>query len=293
MRNKGASADLQISRIAGRQHGIVSIGQLLGTGLSRESVSRRVHLGRLHRVHRGVYSIGHAPISPDGVWMAAALACGDGAVVSHWSAAAIWGMLDKPNGPVDVAVSGYGGRKRRRGIRLHRCSPLLQDQVTRRRGIPVTNPARTISDLRRIASDRELRRAIRQADVLGLLLGEDIRPDRTRSDLERDFLLTCRRHRLPLPEVNVRIGGYEVDFLWRDCRLAVETDGYRYHRGRQAHRDDRRRDLELRARGFEVLRLSEEQVDEEPERVAEVLREVLASARHRVEPDGRDEDRDA
>jgi very-short-patch-repair endonuclease len=150
--------------------------------------------------------------------------------------------------------------------------------------------SRTIADLRAVVLDKELRRAIRQVGVLGFPLGEDIRRDRTRSDLERDFLRICERHRLPLPEVNVRIGSYLVDFLWRDRALVIETDGYRFHRGRQAFRDDRRRDLELRGRGFEVLRLSEEQMNEEPERVAEILREVLASARHRVERDAHGED---
>jgi very-short-patch-repair endonuclease len=158
----------------------------------------------------------------------------------------------------------------------------------------VTTPARTIADIRfGVVSEQERRRAIRQADVLGLPLGENVDRDRTRSDLERDFLLICRRHGLPAPEVNTRVGGYLIDFLWRDHWLAIETDGYRYHRGRQAFRDDRRRDLDLRAQGFEVLRLSEEQVDAEPERVAEILREVLASARHRVGRDGRSEDKDA
>ncbi len=114
--------------------------------------------------------------------------------------------------------------------------------------------------------------------MLGLPLGEEHRSDRTRSDLERDFLRICRRHRLPAPEVNVRIGPYLIDFLWRERRLIVETDGYGYHRGRRAFRDDRARDLELRSLGFEVIRLSEEQVDKEPERVAEVLRGVLGSA---------------
>jgi very-short-patch-repair endonuclease len=137
-----------------------------------------------------------------------------------------------------------------------------------------------------------VRRAIRQASVLGLPLGGDVGHDRTRSDLERDFLRICRRHRLPTPEVNVSVGTYLVDFLWRDRHLAVETDGYGYHRGRQAFRDDRHRDLELRARGLEVVRLSEEQVTDEPGRVAEVLREMLASPRHRVGPDGRSQDRD-
>lgn len=158
--------------------------------------------------------------------------------------------------------------------------------MTLRNGIPVTTPARTISDLRGTGPEWELRRAIRQADVLGLPTGPVPGWDRTRSDLERDFLGICRRHRLPLPEVNVRVGRFLVDFLWRDQRLIVETDGYRYHRGRQAFEDDRARSLELRARGFEVIRLSEKQVAEEPRSVVEALRPILASPRHRVVPDG-------
>ena len=137
----------------------------------------------------------------------------------------------------------------------------------------------------------ELRRAIRQAGVLGLPLGEGIRRDRTRSDLERDFLRICRRYRLPVPEVNVEIGGTEADFVWRELRFVVETDGYKYHRGRQAFHDDRRRDLELRSLGFDVQRLSDEQIDEEPERVATILRGVLASRPHRVGADGGQETR--
>jgi very-short-patch-repair endonuclease len=134
-----------------------------------------------------------------------------------------------------------------------------------------------------------VQRAIRQAGVLGLAIGEDLRWDRSRSDLERDFLQICKRHGLPRPEVNMQVDIYLVDFLWRDCGLAVETDGYLYHRGRRAFRDDRRRDLDLRARGLEVLRLSEEQVSTEPDRIATILREVLASRRHRVGADGKQE----
>ena len=140
----------------------------------------------------------------------------------------------------------------------------------------MTNPAQTIADLNGCVSAKELRRATRQANVLGLPIGPETGRDRTRSDLERDFLRICREHRLPTPEVNVRIGSHLVDFLWRSRDLVVETDGYRYHRGRQAFRDDRARDLDLRRRGFEVLHLSEEQIEDEPEKVAEVLRARIA-----------------
>jgi very-short-patch-repair endonuclease len=150
------------------------------------------------------------------------------------------------------------------------------------KGIPVTTPGRTIADLRRalrggvrLISSRELRRAIRQAGVLGLPIGDEQDLDRTRSDLEWDFLMVCRNHRLPIPEVNVRIGPHLVDFLWRDRMVVVETDGYAFHRGRIAFESDRARDLDLRARGFEVIRLSEKQVNEEPGLVAEVVGAAL------------------
>jgi very-short-patch-repair endonuclease len=115
---------------------------------------------------------------------------------------------------------------------------------------------------------------VRQAEVLELTLDSAV-GDQTRSELEHLFLRLCRRHRLPMPEVNVRVGGRIVDFLWRDRRLIVETDGYRYHRGRVAFEDDRARDLEQRALGFEVVRLSHRQVTDEPQRVAAVLRSAL------------------
>ncbi|HWM64163.1 MAG TPA: DUF559 domain-containing protein [Solirubrobacterales bacterium] len=206
-----------------------------------------------------------------------------GAAGSHRSAASLWGLLRVADGPVDVIAKGLGGRVRRKGIRIHRSRSLHASDVTLRHGIPVTTPARTISDLRRATSGgrpgavnpRELRRAIRQANVLGLPIGEESGRDRTRSDLERDFLRLCRRHRLPPPEVNVRIGRHLVDFLWRDRRFIVETDGYLYHRGKVAFQEDRDRDLELTRLGYEVLRLSEKQVNEEPDEVGKTLAGVL------------------
>ncbi|HET8862591.1 MAG TPA: DUF559 domain-containing protein [Solirubrobacterales bacterium] len=128
---------------------------------------------------------------------------------------------------------------------------------------------------RGLVSPRELRRAIRQAEVLGLPIGDAAVGDRSRSDLEGDFLRLCRRYRLPVPEVNVRVGSHLVDFLWRDQGLVVETDGYQYHRGRQAFVDDRARDLDLRRRGFQVVRLSEEQLNHDAERVVDALKRLL------------------
>jgi very-short-patch-repair endonuclease len=204
------------------------------------------------------------------------------AAVSHRSAAFLWGLTRNAEGAVDVIVHHAGGRARRAGIRVHRSVSLVPDDVILRRGIPVTRPARTITDLRLALSHRragalpawELRRAIRQAGVLGLPLDETD-TDPTRSDLERDFLRLCRLHGLPPPEVNVRVGPHLVDFLWRQERFVVETDSYLYHRGKVAFQDDRGRGLDLRRRGFEVLRLAEQQVNEEPETVAEVLTGTL------------------
>jgi very-short-patch-repair endonuclease len=155
----------------------------------------------------------------------------------------------------------------------------VSGDVTLHRGIPVTTPERTIADLRQAISThlrgaitaRELRKAIRQANVLGLPIGAESAKDRTRSDLERDFLRLCRRYGVPRPQVNVPIGPYLVDFLWVDKRLVVETDSYLYHRGEVAFQDDHHRDLDLRRRGYDVIRLSEQQIDEEPSQVAETL----------------------
>jgi hypothetical protein len=275
MDGKVASPDARIARIAERQHGVISVAQARSAGVSDDAVRARVLAGHLHRVHQGVYAVGHTRLSPEGRWTAAVLAVGRkpthgdsvlghwGAAVSHRSAAFLWDLLPVADGPADVIVAGYGGKAKRRGVRVHRSQSLVPAQVTLRRGIPVTTPTRTIADLRRAIpagwagsiTTRELRKAIRQAGVLGLPIG-DRGGDRTRSDLERDFLCLCRRHRLQRPEVNIRIGPYLVDFLWRDRRFVVETDSYLYHRGEAAFQDDRARDLELMGLGYEVLRLS-------------------------------------
>ena len=156
--------------------------------------------------------------------------------------------------------------------------PVIDSCVTTlRSGIAVTTPARTLADLARAATPDELGRAIRQAEVLGLPIGERVvATDLTRSELERRFLRLCRRHRLPTPEVNARIGPFIVDFLWRDRALIVETDGYRFHRGRSAFEGDRARDVELKLRGYEVVRFTYRQVVDEAAGVARTLRALLA-----------------
>jgi very-short-patch-repair endonuclease len=147
--------------------------------------------------------------------------------------------------------------------------------VTWRLGIPVTTPAQTIADLRRIVSPAELRSAIRQAGARGLRIGSKGTGEKTRSELEHLFLRLCERHRLPAPEVNVRIGPRVVDFLWRQQRVVVETDGYRYHRGSQAFEDDHDRDLDLRTLGYDIVRLTYRQVTATPERAAAAVADAL------------------
>jgi very-short-patch-repair endonuclease len=298
MRQQLAKLDACIAEIAAKQHGVVSIDQLRRLGCSQASVTRRVAAGHLHRVHRGVYAVGHPALSLEGRWLAAVLALGRGlhkggdvlehwgAGVSHRSALSLWSLLPAGQAPCDVVVGGNGGRALRDGIRVHRSLTLVSSDVTLHRGIPVTTPERTIADLREAIStrrrgaisSRELRKAIRQANAIGLPIGAKYAKARTRSDLEGDFLRLCRRHQLPPPEVNVRIGPYLIDFLWRERRLVVETDGYLYHRGEVAFQDDHARDLELMRRGFEVLRISELQLYEEPTQVAEVLTARLSRA---------------
>jgi very-short-patch-repair endonuclease len=279
---KPATSDQRIARIAERQHGVLNIEQLRSVGLTDDAVKGRVRTGRLYRIHQGVYTPGHARLSHEGRWLAAVLACGG--ALSHRSAAALWRLLPPRSGPIDVSVAGDGGRNRRKGIRVHRSRTLRPGDITGRLGIAVTTPARTIMDLRNAAkahrsnaiSAPELRQAVRQAGVLGLQIEAAEEADRTRSELEHLFLQLCKRHGLPMPEVNVWIESLLVDFLWRNRSLIVETDGYRFHSDRAAFEDDRRRDLKLKARGYEVLRLSYRQVVEEPTRVAGVLGGLLS-----------------
>jgi hypothetical protein len=273
---KGANGhrDRRIASVAARQHGVALLAQLVAAGVTQRAVARRVKSGHLHRVHRGVYAVGHTRLSKEGTWMAAVLAYGDDATLSHRSAAELWGLLPHRNGAVDITVPGAGGRRRRQGIRLHRSLLLTPAVASRRNGIPVTNPARTLADLPRVATPGEVRRAIRQTEVLGFEIGGDA--DGTRSELERLFLRLCRRHGIPPPAVNVRIGPFLVDFLWRDRRLIVETDGYRYHRGRSAFEAERSRDLDLKLRGYNVVRFTHRQVADEAAGVARTLRALLA-----------------
>jgi putative AbiEi antitoxin of type IV toxin-antitoxin system/uncharacterized protein DUF559 len=276
MAHKLDPADAEIARVAGRQHGAITAAQLAAAGLGRSAIAQRARRGSLHRLHRGVYAVGHLGPSRERDWAAAVLACGDGAVLSHRAAAALWRLLEPRDEAVDVSTSRRSGRAQRPAIRLHRCRALSETEKTRRLGIPVTTPSRTLADLRGTVPDWLWRRALRQAEFIGLPLKVAETGGRTRSDLESGFLTLCHAHSIPQPEVNVKVGPFTVDFLWPARRLAVETDSYAYHRGRIAFQDDKARDLELRRRGLLVLRFSEDQVTRQSAAVAADVLRALA-----------------
>lgn len=248
MRPKRASPDQLVAEIADRQHGVITVGQLLWAGLTRSAIKRRVQSARLHPVHRGVYAVGRRTLTVEGHWMAAVLALGEMAVLGFESAGALWGMISRPRTPfpVHVVLPSYSGRRRRKGITVHRSATLSRRDTTRRKNIPVTTPARTRRDL-------------------------GFESEKTRSHLERAFLLLVRAAGLPRPEVNVRVGRYEVDFLWRDVRVIVEVDGWSHHSNRSSFEADRRRDRDLRLRGYTVLRFTYREVTEDPRAVVASL----------------------
>ncbi len=274
MRGELDQPDAVIALIAARQHGVVTFAQLMGADLTKGGIDRRVASGRLHRIHRGVYAVGHLGLSNEGRWMAAVLACGPAAFLSHRSAAELWTMLPARTGPVHLTVA-RSGRAKRSGLVIHRSSSLPKAQTTRRNGIAVTTPARTIVDLRRTEPRAVVAKALRTASFRGWEVGNEGDDAGAWSELERRFLRFCRRYRLGKPEVNVPVGRYRVDFLWRAANLVVETDGWRAHRGRQAFEDDRARDLRLRSLGLDVVRLTWRQLEGDPDAIAALLRRYL------------------
>jgi very-short-patch-repair endonuclease len=221
--------------------------------------------------------------------MAAVLACGDGAVVSHRSAAHLWALLPypAPQHPIDVTVPSRHSRLRP-GIRVHRVDRLDPRDVRTHNRVPVTTPARTLLDLaaesprafeqalaeaetRHLVTHRHLEAVLERnarrpgAGVLRAALARDASPAWTRSEAEERFLALIRKAGLPAPETNVRLGPYEVDFLWRPERLIVEVDGFRFHSSRAAFERDRLRDAELQTNGFRVIRVTWRQLADQPE----------------------------
>jgi hypothetical protein len=264
MCNFPATPDSRVAEIAARQHGVVTIGQLAECGCDRWVVQRRVRAGRLHRLHRGVYAVGHTAVSLRGRWLAAVLASGEGALLSHRSAAALWGMLSTSAPKIDVIVPAASGRRSTETIRIRRG----KREGTEHLGIPVTSPRCTLDDLAAAKIPRwQLRKAMEVAEKLG----EPVTPRGPRSPLEEAFLKLCGDDE---PIVNGTVEGFEVDFHWPGARLIVETDGHEHHGTRAAFERDRARDQTLTAAGWTVLRFTYLQVLEEPARVRDVLLSV-------------------
>ena len=289
------------AELAARQHGIVARRQLRAIGLSGDAIDGRVATGALHPLHRGVYAVGHRSVTREARWMAATMACPSG-VLSHFGAAALWALIDQSKGATHVTVPLRSGRRHRPGICLHRVALPSEDR-TRRHGIPVTSPARTLFDLSPLLPRRQLERALDEAAYLRLLPAGALESTlernagrtggpafratlaahtpgttRTRSELEERFLLLCRSHHLPQPLVNTRLAGLEVDFCWPGHFLIVETDGGAAH-GRPATLErDHERDALLRDADYTVLRFTYRQVTGKPGWVAASVRRELAKS---------------
>jgi very-short-patch-repair endonuclease len=295
-----------IAGIAGRQHGVVALFQLRDAGLSVKAVQKRVDRGRLHRVHEGIYAVGHPLIGRKGRFMAAVLAGGAEALLSHRSAADLWGLRRDPRSSLDVTAPNRRGRIPA-GIDAHRDGSIVFADRAVVHGIPCTSLARTLLDLAAVVSFWELRKAVAEAEVLRLLdvsevrklirrsrgrrgvarlrcCIDELRPStrRTRSELEREFLRRCEQVGLPEPEVNVPLDVEGIrlrpDFLWRDARLILEADSRKYHDTGSAFELDRSREQRFYAAGWQVVRCTWRQVEVEPGLLLRSLRTGLARA---------------
>jgi very-short-patch-repair endonuclease len=291
-------SDKEVARRAARQWGVLSLAELQECGLTPRAVSRRVRSGRLHRLHRGVYAVGHRNVPLNGRFLAAVKACGPTAVLSHYSAAALWGVVVWDGRPIEVTVASTARRKHR-GLRIHRTQ---NPERTRRAGIPVTPPARTLIDLAATLPFKPLRRAVRQAQALRLvslaeLAGARSRtlaeilaagPAPTRSELEDAVLELMLRGGLQRPDVNVpmTLAGRTVvpDFRWPGERLVVEADGREWHDNRLAREDDVERQALLEARGERVVRVTWRQAVARPQETLARIRAAGAPSRRGARP---------
>jgi uncharacterized protein DUF559/transcriptional regulator with AbiEi antitoxin domain of type IV toxin-antitoxin system len=262
--------------------------------LGPEAIRSRIALRRLVIVHRGVYALGHAPQASADRAYAAVLACGRSALLSHGSAASLWGIYDRWWTPFEVIVETA---RRRPGIRIHRATVDRKD-VRRHLGIRVTSPARTVFDIAPRLTDRALTRAVNELRIERRLKLEHlaelvarlprhpgarrVKPlietpkGPTRSKLEDAFVAFTERFGLPQPELNARVAGYEVDALFREQRVIVELDGYQFHGTRQAFEKDRERDAATLAAGFVTVRITWERLTESPEKEADRLNAIIA-----------------
>jgi very-short-patch-repair endonuclease len=291
-------ADLALQEVAARQGGVVSLAQLRAAGMTEGTIRYRVRAGRLLRLHRGVYAVGHSQLTPLGWRWAAVLACGGPglAALSHRSAAAVWDLLPSP---AQFDVSTLANARSTAKIRAHRgLQPL---DITTVDGLPVTTLARTLVDLTTTLTPHQTERVVHRAEHLRLLdtrsLDEQLarahgrptrklraavatlaaaEPDITRTVLEERFLALVLDAQLPRPEVNAMVGDEEVDFLWRTEKLIVETDGAATHLTAEAFEEDRRRDAVHSVMGFRTLRFTWRQVVYEPRFVAAAIAAAMA-----------------
>ena len=290
-----------IAALAARQHGVFARWQLLELGLTNRAIDYRLSIGRLHLIHRGVYAVGHKRITRRGHWMAAVLACGPAAVLSHRSAATLWRFLDAAGPRIDVTMPTRGGRSIRR-INRHRVRHLPPEDTNRLDEIPVTTVARTLFDLAEVVPSSVLEGAFEAAERAELLDMTAVRPtmernpgrrahkrlrsllpdlappEPTRSELERLFHRLCRLVDLPLPQVNVLVEGFEVDAFWPAQHLVVEADSWQFHKTRAAFERDRARDAALQVAGYRVIRVTYLQLRDDPAGVAATVRSLLATA---------------
>jgi very-short-patch-repair endonuclease len=265
--------DRAILALAARQHGIATTAQLLDAGVGRRSIARRVARGWLVPLHRGVFQVGPVE-APCGREMAAVLAIGEGAALSHQSAAAVWGFTPPHRGVVHVTVARRG-RRSRRGIRVHQTRSLNAAVKDR---LPLTDPARTLKDLRTVLPRHELDRALEQAQILDLIRYDGApEPEFTRSEGERRLKALCKAAGLPIPRMNAPVAGWEVDAYWPAHNLVVEVDGWNFHRTRQAFERDRRKDADLATASYRVVRITWRRLRYEPYTVAAQLAVLLTS----------------
>jgi very-short-patch-repair endonuclease len=309
--NTPAERERGAAQLASRQHGVVTRAQLLSLGFSRGAINTRIRSARLTPLHRGVYRLG--PIAaPHAREMAAVMAYGPGAVLSHCSAAVLWMLLPRRKQTEEPEVTVIGRRPRGRpGIRLHLARALDPSEARTCVGIPVTSPARTLLDIATSVPAAELERAVAEAQARRLATPRELSsvlannpghrgaaplrrvlngPRRlTRSEAELRFLSLVRRADLPQPESNIRLGRHEVDFLWREERLVVEVDGFAFHSSRVDFEHDRRRDAELQASGFRVMRVTWRQITDEPEATLVRLAQALVAGFTSASPQARGE----
>lgn len=291
--------DRAIAELAEVQQAQVTRTQLLRLGVGRGAIHHSIKRGRIYPTFHGVYAVGHMALPPLAREMGAVLACGERAFLSHSSAAALWGIRPPSDGDVEVTVVGRcAGRSK--GIHMHRVTNVHPTDVRRHQNIPVASPARCLLEIAPSLADRALERAFDEVVVRRLATLREVRdllarhPRRpgsarlaaladaarsttmTRSQAEERMLALVRRGGLPEPEVNAKLGRYEVDFLWRDERVVVEVDGYAFHGSRAAFERDRHRDAALQAAGYAVIRVTWRQLVHEPEAVLVRIATVLA-----------------